>query len=612
MPNRRARTFRPQADLLERRQLLTLAPMTATTITPPPDAALRTIPLPAIKAYYGLNDLTFPTGGGSQVGATGQGQTIAILSVGIPDMSYVDSPTATSTPAQVAQWNTSSLALFSHAMGLPDDLPGSAQPSFQFQMVDENNKAWTAQSLSQEGLKASSYPTSGEFDMDTQAAHAIAPQAKIVVVMVPHLSPNDLKLAIQTALIYQPAAISISYGVSEAYQEAAPFPDAAGTTYVQSAGDNGGSYQVQKDGTKLYHGLNWFDPLTVIVGGTDLKQTGTGFTDTAYGKGDKSLLNVGSGGGYSTTLTRPAYQLDSPYIPADSALPKQAAGMRLGPDVSMMASPGMAMLVYSSATQMYSWEFAAGTSLSSPMFGGVMALVDQGRTLAKEPALSSADTLHFLYQAPPSDFNDIVSGSTGYKAKPGFDLASGRGAVQAGLIQYLVGAMYPTSLQLATSTSSAAVAAPITLTALATATGSDTPPTGTVTFLEDGRSIGSVTVGANDAGQATFRFTPKRSGTHTFTASFTPDSTSMAGPAHTVPLMMQVATRHTTPAPAPATRTTPAGATPHPTHSHHHGTKGRAARHTATQPAIATPSTGAATSTARPARAHHHHHHRAR
>ena len=75
----------------------------------------------------------------------------------------------------------------------------------------------------------------------------------------------------------------------------------------------------------------------------------------------------------------------------------------------------------------------------------MISIADQGRSLAGLTSLGGASqTLPQLYKLASADFHDITSGSNGYSAGPGYDLASGIGSPVANLlIPQLVG---PTQL----------------------------------------------------------------------------------------------------------------------------------------------------------------------
>ena len=143
-------------------------------------------------------------------------------------------------------------------------------------------------------------------------------------------------------------------------------------TFVASTGDNGapGGYPA-------------LSPNVVGVGGTRLNIDAGGNYISESGWS-------GSGGGTSTYEKEPAYQKSV-----------QNSGQRTNPDVSMDADPASGVPVYD--TYDYGstgpWGTVGGTSLSAPMFGGVMAVVDQGRIISGQTTLDgSTQTLPAIYK----------------------------------------------------------------------------------------------------------------------------------------------------------------------------------------------------------------------
>jgi hypothetical protein len=74
----------------------------------------------------------------------------------------------------------------------------------------------------------------------------------------------------------------------------------------------------------------------------------------------------------------------------------------------------------------------------------VLAMVNQGRMLRGLETLTGAsETLPMLYRAPSSVFHDVVNGSNGYFAGPGFDLATGLGTPNnTAFLSFMSGASY--------------------------------------------------------------------------------------------------------------------------------------------------------------------------
>ena len=77
-----------------------------------------------------------------------------------------------------------------------------------------------------------------------------------------------------------------------------------------------------------------------------------------------------------------------------------------------------------------------GTSLATPMWGGLIAIANQGRSLMGDSSLNGlTQTLPTLYDLPSTDFHDITTGSNGtYSATPGYDLVTGLGTPVANLL----------------------------------------------------------------------------------------------------------------------------------------------------------------------------------
>jgi subtilase family serine protease len=159
------------------------------------------------------------------------------------------------------------------------------------------------------------------------------------------------------------------------------------------------------------------------VGGTDLETTGPGGawkSETAWSDG---------GGGF--------WAADDIPIPAWQK--KTAAGCsecsqtyRNAPDVS--ANANFTFYVCADQTTCSANEYG-GTSFAAPMWAGYLALLNQKRAshgLKSIGFINPAIYAAGLSKQYDNDFNDIVSGSNGYSAGKGFDLATGWGSPKAG------------------------------------------------------------------------------------------------------------------------------------------------------------------------------------
>ncbi len=257
-----------------------------------------------------------------------------------------------------------------------------------------------------------------EESLDVEWAHAIAPQANIILVEAGSTSTNDLMTAVQTAANHA-NVVSMSWGGGEfsgetsgTYQNAF---NTGGVTFVAAAGDAGATVTWPAISTSV-----------LSVGGTSLNIAGG--TETAW---------VDGGGGLSRYFARPSYQPTS-YANGSSSVSLTARG---NPDVSYDADPQYGFAVYDS-TPYYpyypfssgaqdGWFQVGGTSAAAPQWAAIVAIADQvGST-----SLSTSQVLADLYRAP-GDFNDITSGTTttggrhavSFTAGTGYDLATGLGS----------------------------------------------------------------------------------------------------------------------------------------------------------------------------------------
>jgi hypothetical protein len=280
-----------------------------------------------------------------------------------------------------------------------------------------------------------------ETALDVEWAHVIAPRANIVLVEAATDSLNDLLAAVNVARNYPGASVvSMSWGSSEFRSETAYdsyFTTPAGHTpvaFVAAAGDEG-----------AWAGATWPSVSTNVlsVGGTTL-------TLDAQGNYRSETTWSGGGGGYSRYESEPAYQ---------QAL--QSSGRRATPDVSYDASPNTGFAVYDSVPYFGSsgWAQIGGTSAGTPQWAGLLALADQGRALSGQALISSAPAAAAALST--SAFHDVTSGSNGYRAASGYDLATGRGTpVASVLVPSLMSTSATVTAAAATTSSTSTAAAP--------------------------------------------------------------------------------------------------------------------------------------------------------
>ena len=251
-----------------------------------------------------------------------------------------------------------------------------------------------------------------ESALDIQWAHAIAPAAKILLVIAKGNSPANMYAAVDYAVNAGADVVSMSWGGSESTNELgydAHF-NKPGVTIVAASGDAG----------ELSSGV-WYpaaSPYVLSVGGTTLTNLNGAWAETAWS---------GSGGGISLYETMPAFQDGWPQFPT--------SGMRSVPDVSYAGGPGSAVSVY--CTALGGWIKVYGTSVGAPQWAALVALANSTRVSG---SLTSASTALYSLAAasttPPaitaSYFFDITSGSDGSDpddfSTPGYDFVTGLGS----------------------------------------------------------------------------------------------------------------------------------------------------------------------------------------
>jgi subtilase family serine protease len=326
-------------------------------------------------------------------GLDGSGQTIAIVDAwGSP------------TIAQDAQ-------TFSQLNGLPD-------------ITDQNFQIVKADGLWHNGDGiADGDDWSGEITLDVEWAHAIAPGAKIALVLAPNGTALDeaVNMAVARDL---GTTISNSWDELEGHISAAALgrmerilkmAKAKGIDVNFASGDDGDNVDAAGFVTVAYPGSS---PHATSIGGTSVAlnadstlrfQTGWGTNLTRIASyaaagsppvvppdnlaADGLGFQFGAGGGASLTFAKPAFQ---------SALP---GTMRQIPDISAIADPytgvEIVQTVSTAKGPVQAFSVIGGTSLACPVFSALMAIAAQkaGHGLGQAAPL--------LYALGGAGLNDI-------------------------------------------------------------------------------------------------------------------------------------------------------------------------------------------------------------
>lgn len=244
-----------------------------------------------------------------------------------------------------------------------------------------------------------------ETALDTEWAHAMAPDANLLVVVASSDDATDLLDAVDYATSAGAQVVSMSWGSNEDFSQV--YDDShfqkSGTVFVTAAGDDGA-------------GAMWpaSSPNVISVGGTSLTLDSSGdrVSETAWSE---------SGGGVSMFEDIPSWQSK---IGINSFT-------RADPDVSFDANPSTGVSAYCSETVSgkTGWFVMGGTSLGAPSWAGIVADLNQNTSYIK-----NAGSLYTLagtssYTDPDDCFNDISSGSNGiFRATKGYDAITGLGS----------------------------------------------------------------------------------------------------------------------------------------------------------------------------------------
>lgn len=310
----------------------------------------------------------------------------------------------------------------------------------------------------------------GETDLDVEYAHTMAPGARILLVETP-TSENEGTAGFPAIVRAEQYVISHHLGgvISQSFSATEQtFPSRksltelrgayvaaarGGVTVLAASGDSGAADVKFNQVTYYLHPVtSWpdSDPLVTGVGGARLHLTAAGrhtrpdsvWNDTfnaatnRFIVGSKGPSPLAGGGGTSVIFGRPGYQHGV----------RSVVGSRRGmPDISMSGACNGAVDMYQSFKgQPAGWYPTCGTSEATPEFAGIVALADQ---VAGHPLGVINPLLYRMSAQHLPGIVDIVTGNNtvsfrqggklrtvhGFRARPGYDLASGVGTINAPL-----------------------------------------------------------------------------------------------------------------------------------------------------------------------------------
>ncbi|GAC1640602.1 MAG: hypothetical protein NVS4B12_02140 [Ktedonobacteraceae bacterium] len=403
----------------------------ANTGTPPPtDAQCRAkFSFPCyspqeIRKAYDVTPLI-------NAGYTGKGQSIIIIdSYGSPTIRH-------------------DLQVFDQGYGLPN--PPSFQILSPLGTVPFNPKKYPDQ-------PGWAFETS----LDVEWAHAMAPDANIVLMTSPVDETQGVQGLPQFLYLEQYALnhhlgkiISQSWAttentlftpagksVIEEYEEFYAHADQEHVSVFASAGDSGTANpnvngKIYPFPTVVFPASS---PLITAVGGTSLYADTNGSYDHETVWNESAKQGGATGGGISQYFKEPAYQDNLPK--SDQKLLDNHRGL---PDVAYNADPYTPILVYISFPSVPAgYYFIGGTSEGSPQWAGITA---DGNQLAGRPLGFLNPAIYKLGNSSDykESFHDITVGNNsyagipGYNATPGWDPTTGWGSPKtANLFQELI------------------------------------------------------------------------------------------------------------------------------------------------------------------------------
>jgi Pro-kumamolisin, activation domain len=371
-------------------------------------------------------------------GTTGTGQTIVLIDAGYGD-----------------KFIQADISQFSLTYSLPVPVVG-------IQTVNSSDTVADVQSDAVGGV-VSNIPLTGalagvpagsgwdvETALDVEWSHAMAPGASLVNMLSFDPGPGLLEAIAAAIADHSGTIISQSFGgydgsadgganssgsagvgMDSFVQYTHPFyaeAAAEGITVLASSGDWGNTCP----GASLYDVGTCYpssDPFVTSVGGTSLIITQDSWTSESAWTCDPGC----GGGGFSSVFARPSWQ-------TGPGVPVMATGRGM-PDVAADADPNTGVVIVDAGVNLGAAGLGiGGTSLASPLWAGMIAVLDQAQ--GQQAGLYSENSAYPLLNSPDYTalFHDITSGNNCYQGNPcynttvGWDAVTGVGSPNVGCI----------------------------------------------------------------------------------------------------------------------------------------------------------------------------------
>jgi subtilase family serine protease len=256
-----------------------------------------------------------------------------------------------------------------------------------------------------------------EAALDIEWAHALAPDAKIVLIEAQNTSFTNMFAAVDIAVTLGASQISMSWSSGEFLGETdydVHF-NVPGPIFFAASGDSGAGA-----------GYPAASPYVVGCGGTHLVNSGGIYSESGWS---------GAGGGPSTQESKPGWQ---------SAVPDPGT-FRCIPDLAAVADPNTGVAVYAPWSGSTSkWMVFGGTSVATPCLAAMVNLGGATYTVTTTPDGTNSTTVTFLTAVytnltpaglldptvSPPNFRDVIGGSNGHPCVAGWDFVTGIGSPQ--------------------------------------------------------------------------------------------------------------------------------------------------------------------------------------
>lgn len=281
----------------------------------------------------------------------------------------------------------------------------------------------------------------GETTMDLEVAHAVAPDARKVVINARPTVEGDggvyekIAQMLESADRQFPGAVwsfSIGWGCDKLMTAADLQPVRSALSTAHDSGTTAFNASGDLAGLECKGGQDWSSapsdadigldsvaslPEITDVGGTTLSTDAAGVWQSEQAWFDVPL-SLGSGGGASALFDRPPWQRD--------VLPDRDRDRRLTPDVAAVADQFTGIKIVFNGKQLV----GGGTSQSAPLWAGLAAVMNQW--LVANGGRQLGDLNPLLYQVAQGSrlpgFRDVTLGGNAVaNALPGYDMVTGLG-----------------------------------------------------------------------------------------------------------------------------------------------------------------------------------------